>query len=51
VRILQTVFAADNQARLANLERLQELYAAHGDEVTMFSAHDASELAALQAAT
>ena len=49
MRILQTVFAADNQARLANLERLQELYAAHGDEVTMFSAHDASELAALLA--
>jgi glyoxylase-like metal-dependent hydrolase (beta-lactamase superfamily II) len=48
LRVLQTVFAADNQRRLANLERVQELYAAHGDEVTMFCSHDVTELAALQ---
>jgi glyoxylase-like metal-dependent hydrolase (beta-lactamase superfamily II) len=48
LRVLQTVFAADNQRRLANLERVQELYAAHGDEVTMFCSHDATELAALK---
>jgi len=48
LRVLQTVFAADNQRRLANLERVQELYAAHGDDITMFCSHDATELAALQ---
>ncbi len=48
LRVIQTAFAADNKRRLANLERVQELYAGHRDEVTMFCAHDASELAALQ---
>ena len=48
LRVIQTLFAADNKRRLANLERVQELYAAHGDELTMFCAHDASELDALQ---
>jgi glyoxylase-like metal-dependent hydrolase (beta-lactamase superfamily II) len=48
LRILHTALAHDNKARLANLERIQELHAAHADEVTVFCAHDASELAALQ---
>ena len=48
LRILQTALAHDNKARLANLERIHELHAAHADEVTVFCAHDASELAALQ---
>lgn len=48
LRAFQVAIAADNKQRLANLERLQELHAAHGGEVTMFSAHDASELAELQ---
>ena len=48
LRIFQTALAHDNKVRLANLERVQELYAAHADEVTVFCAHDATELAALQ---
>jgi glyoxylase-like metal-dependent hydrolase (beta-lactamase superfamily II) len=48
LRIFQTAVAFDNRVRLANLERVQELHAAHGDEVTVFCAHDPSELAALQ---
>lgn len=48
LRIFQTAVAHDNKRRLANLERVQELYAAHGDEVAVFCAHDASELAALR---
>ena len=42
------MMAVDNKLRRANPERLQELHAAHADEVTVFCAHDASELAALQ---
>jgi hypothetical protein len=34
--------------RLANQERLRELVRTRGDEVTVFSAHDAAELRALQ---
>jgi glyoxylase-like metal-dependent hydrolase (beta-lactamase superfamily II) len=48
LRLFQRIVAVDNTRRLANLERVQELYAAHGGEVTVFCAHDASELAALQ---
>lgn len=50
LRAFQTVMAADNRRRRHNQERLQELHEAHGDEVTIFCAHDASELAALQEA-
>lgn len=39
----------DNPARLANQERLQELERSHGDEVTIFRAHDPDEHAALAA--
>ena len=48
LRLLEAMSAVDNGWRLANLERVQELYAAHGDEVTVFCSHDATELAALQ---
>ena len=48
MRVVQAVLAHDNKQRLANLERVQELYADNGDDVTVFCAHDASELHALQ---
>ena len=44
----QTAARRRQQAAPANHERLQELYAAHADEVTVFCAHDASEFAALR---
>jgi glyoxylase-like metal-dependent hydrolase (beta-lactamase superfamily II) len=40
----QRILAADNAARVANTERLRELAAAHGDEVTLFCSHDPREL-------
>ncbi|GAB3774949.1 glyoxylase-like metal-dependent hydrolase (beta-lactamase superfamily II) [Nocardioides ginsengisegetis] len=46
LRAFQTLMAVDNKQRKANQERLRELHAAHG-EITIFSAHDASEYAAL----
>jgi glyoxylase-like metal-dependent hydrolase (beta-lactamase superfamily II) len=48
LRAFQVAVAAHNKLRLANLERVQELHAAHGDEVTVFCAHDPSELDALR---
>ncbi len=50
LRVFQTVLAQANRARLANQERLRELHAAHADEITIFCAHDASELDALRGA-
>jgi glyoxylase-like metal-dependent hydrolase (beta-lactamase superfamily II) len=47
LRAFQTVLAQDNKLRQANQERVRELYAARGDELTVFCAHDASELAEL----
>jgi glyoxylase-like metal-dependent hydrolase (beta-lactamase superfamily II) len=44
LRVFQTVMAADNRARKANRERLRELAGAHGDEVTLFCAHDPHSL-------
>ena len=44
LRLFQTVLAADNRARTANAERLRELAASHGDEVSLFCAHDPHEL-------
>jgi glyoxylase-like metal-dependent hydrolase (beta-lactamase superfamily II) len=41
----QNLTAADNKARKANAGRLRELAASHGDEVTLFCAHDERELA------
>ena len=43
----QRLMAIDELARRHNQERLRELHAAHGDEVTIFSAHDPDEYAAL----
>jgi glyoxylase-like metal-dependent hydrolase (beta-lactamase superfamily II) len=40
----QRILAADNGARTANTERLRELAARHGDEVTLFCSHDPREL-------
>lgn len=47
LRAFQRLVATDDELRRANQERLRELHAAHGDEVTIFSAHDPTELAAL----
>jgi hypothetical protein len=41
----------DRRTRHANAERVRELHARHVDEVTVFSAHDAQELAALAGVT
>jgi ABC-type proline/glycine betaine transport system ATPase subunit len=47
LKAFQRLVAVDNLQRLHNQERLQELHAARSDEVTVFSAHDPDELAAL----
>ncbi len=44
----QRLMAIDNKARVQNLERLQELARTHGDEVTVFCAHDKAQLDALR---
>lgn len=51
LRLFQELVQADRGQRIANLERLQELHARHDTEVTIFSAHDAGELAALAGRT
>jgi glyoxylase-like metal-dependent hydrolase (beta-lactamase superfamily II) len=43
VRLFTTLVESQRRARLANRERLRELRAAHGRQVTVFSAHDAVE--------
>lgn len=45
--IFQTMVQMDKKARHANQERLRSFHAEHGDEVTMFCAHDAAEYDAL----
>lgn len=40
LRFFQNMTASDNKARKANQERLRELTARHGDEVTVVCAHD-----------
>ena len=47
LRAFQALMGIDNQQRLANQERLRELWSTHNDEVTVFCAHDPSEYAAL----
>ena len=47
LRLFQRVMAVDDLQRRHNLERLRELHARSSPEVTVFSAHDATELAAL----
>jgi glyoxylase-like metal-dependent hydrolase (beta-lactamase superfamily II) len=51
LRFFQNLNAADNKARKANQERLRELAAAHGDELTLFCSHDPHELDREQAAS
>lgn len=46
----QRLMGVDNRARVANLERLQELARGHEDEVTVFCAHDKAQYDALAAA-
>jgi glyoxylase-like metal-dependent hydrolase (beta-lactamase superfamily II) len=47
LRVFQTMVQMDKAARFANQDRLRALHADHGDEVTVFSAHDAHEYDAL----
>ncbi len=47
LKAFQTLMAVDNLARRHNQERLRELWARHSAEVTIFSAHDPDEYAAL----
>ncbi|MEI5673388.1 MULTISPECIES: MBL fold metallo-hydrolase [Nocardioides] len=47
LRLFQSLTQADSHLRHSNQERLRELYAAHRDDVTVFSAHDPAEYAAL----
>ncbi|GAA4705100.1 MBL fold metallo-hydrolase [Nocardioides conyzicola] len=46
LKVFQRLMGVDDKRRLANQARLQELQRAHSDEVTIFCAHDADELAA-----
>ena len=47
LRTFQALMAVDDKRRRANQERLRELQRSHGDEVTVFCAHDPSEYAEL----
>jgi glyoxylase-like metal-dependent hydrolase (beta-lactamase superfamily II) len=49
LRAFQRLVAVDNRSRLENVARLRALHADHGDEVTVFCAHDEAELLALRA--
>lgn len=49
LRLFQRLVAVDDAQRVANQARLRELHADHSGEVTIFSAHDASEYDALAA--
>jgi glyoxylase-like metal-dependent hydrolase (beta-lactamase superfamily II) len=51
LRLFQSLVQTDAGARRASQERLRELHARHAHEVTVFSAHDAGELAALAGVT
>lgn len=44
LKVFQTVLSSDNGARVANVERLNELANGHRDEVSLFCAHDPHEL-------
>lgn len=47
LRLFQEAVQIDRSARVRNRERLQELHAAHSDEVSIFCAHDLAEFEAL----
>lgn len=49
LRFFQNLNAADNKARKSNQERLRELAAHQGDEVTLICSHDPHELQREQA--
>jgi glyoxylase-like metal-dependent hydrolase (beta-lactamase superfamily II) len=49
LRFFQGLTAADKRARKSNRERLRELAAAHGGEITLFCSHDPHELEREQA--
>src|SRR3954447_22099609 len=49
LRAYQKLMEVDRAVRLWNQQRLRDLTRAHGGEVTLFCAHDPSELAALAA--
>ena len=48
LRLMQARMESARGLRLTNQERLRELVREHGAEITVFSAHDATELRALQ---
>jgi len=50
LRVFQSVMAADGEARRSNQERLRELARRHGEDVTLFCAHDPRELEQAKAA-
>jgi hypothetical protein len=50
LRYMQTRMETARGLRLANQDRLRELLREHGEQVTVFSAHDPVELRALQRA-
>jgi len=49
LRVFQRLMAVDDAQRVANQARLRELHAADAGDVTVFSAHDATEYDALAA--
>lgn len=49
IGFFENLSAADNRARKSNRERLRELVARHGDEVTLVCSHDPHELEREQA--
>jgi glyoxylase-like metal-dependent hydrolase (beta-lactamase superfamily II) len=49
LRVFQSLVQMDGASRVANQLRLRELKRQHGDEVTLFCAHDPVELARLDA--
>lgn len=49
LRLFQNLTGSDRKARMANQERLRELARTHGDEVTLFCAHDPRGLELAQA--
>ncbi|MFD4181283.1 MBL fold metallo-hydrolase [Rhodococcus sp. NPDC058514] len=51
LRAMQVTMEMDRRSRIANQHRVRELHAAHGDEITIICAHDASEFDALAAVT
>jgi hypothetical protein len=44
---MQSLVEVSHGLRLENQERLRELVRTHGDEVTVFNAHDATQLRAM----